>query len=80
MKDWIKEHESTFVTIGTAIGLWFAINASFHRDIDKLDIRITALENRVNDMDKRLISIETIMLMQGSPIRGISTEAKNEAN
>lgn len=74
MKNWFKEHESTVVTLGAAFGLWIAITTSFHRDMDKFDLRLTAVENRIIDLDKRLTSVETVLLMQGHPLRAMAKQ------
>ncbi len=78
MKSWIKEHETTVVTIGTALGLWVAITSSFHRDIDRIENKISAMEEKVSDMDKRLTSVETILIMQGAPLKSYVASPKVE--
>ena len=77
MKNWIKEHESTVTTIGATVALWFAVTHSFKQDMDKFDARLISVENRVIDMDKRLTSVETILLMQGCHLKTVSAEKDN---
>lgn len=59
MKDWIKRHESTVVTVGSAIGLWIAVTTSFHRDIDRLDARMDRLDARMDRLEQRMDGIES---------------------
>lgn len=74
MKGWIKEHFDTLAIVGSIVAATWTIKSDIHSEI-------LQLTRQVYDVDKRLTAIETIMLMQGAPIKAISKEQeKNDPN
>jgi hypothetical protein len=76
MKNWIKEHFDTLIVIGSVIAATWAIKNDMHdidRNIHDMDLRLTT---QIFGIDKRVTTIETIMIMQGAPIKSFS--AKND--
>lgn len=69
MKNWIKEHFDTLAIVGAIVTATWTIKSDMHA----IDIRLTA---QIHEMDKRLTAIETIMLMQGAPVKTLASAEK----
>lgn len=67
MKNWIKEHGDTIAIIAVVLGGFWNMNNRMWEMNEKFTKSIT-------DLDKRLTAIETIMLMQGAPIRALAKD------
>ena len=65
--NWIKEHFDTLAIVASIAAATWAIKSDIHTEVVRL-------ENQVHDVDKRLTSIETIMLMHGFPIKACSAD------
>jgi hypothetical protein len=72
MKNWIKEHFDTLAIMGSIVAATWTIKSDMHA----MDIRLTA---QIHALECRVTAIETIMIMQGAPIKAFTTE-KQENN
>ena len=73
MKNWIKEHGDTIAIIAVVLGGFWNMNNRMWEMNEKFTKSIT-------DLDKRLTAIETIMLMQGAPIKAFTSDKQQENN
>lgn len=69
MNIWVKEHADALIIIAVILGSF----SSMHSKMCEIDEKVASV---MHDLDKRLTAIETIMLMQGAPIRAFVAEEK----
>jgi len=69
MKNWIKEHGDTIAIIAVVLGGFWNMNTRMWEMNEKFT-------NAIHDLDKRLTAIETVLIMQGAPIRALAAEEK----
>lgn len=80
MKNWIKEHFDTLAIVGAIVTATWTIKSDMRaidiRLVDQIrsvDVRLT---EQIHELDKRLTGIETIMLMQGAPVKALAAAEK----
>lgn len=71
MKNWIKEHGEVLAIVGTIVATTWTIKNDMH----SMDVRLTG---QIHDLDKRLTAIETIMIMQVSPLRALAENCEEK--
>lgn len=52
--DWIKKHTDTVIILGGILSSFMWMNGRF-----------TEVDNRLNEIEKRLVRIETVMILKG---------------
>jgi hypothetical protein len=62
----VKKHVDTVIVLGGILGAVLWMNSSIHD-----------IENRIVNVEKRLTVIETVMIMQGTNIKGIALNTKD---
>lgn len=74
MKEWLVNHAELIVALSVVIGGFWNLNSKMWDLSEKISSSSKETNEKITEIDKRLIVIETYMIMQGAPIRALAKD------